>query len=344
VHLRGAHSLFVCTLEVHTGDFMKYILAIDLGGTKIAVGIVDLKGKVLAKLVEPTQIRSGPKGVIRQIIRMSKDLFAKIRDQICIDSRVVGVGIGAPGPLKPAQGIIISPPNLPGWKNVQLVRPIRQAFKAPVFLDNDANAAALGEWMFGAGIGTKNMVYFTISTGIGAGVIINGCLYHGQFAAGELGHMVIDPDGPKCSCGSYGCLEAFSSGTAIAREAKKAPKNSLLWKLCKGGTLTLDASLVFRAAERKDKFAQEVLSRALVALGIGMVNTIHTFHPDKIVLGGGMMKEKKHILPFLREFTQKKVMPAFRKNIKIQAAKLGQDAGLFGAAALVITKSSPISI
>ena len=317
---------------------MKYILAIDLGGTKIAVGIVNFQGKVLSKLIEPTQIKLGPRGVIRQMIRMGKQVQTNAdRTQTNTEGQcgsvssqcksvLMGVGIGAAGPMNTEKGIILSPPNLPGWKNVQLVAPIKKAFKKPVFLDNDANAAALGEWMFGAGKGTANMVYFTISTGIGSGIIINKELYRGQGNAGELGHMIINPNGPKCGCGNYGCLEAFSSGTSIAREAKKI------------GLKMTDAKSVFRAAVKGNKKAQKIIFNALSALSIGLVNTIHIFHPDKIILGGGVMKNKKYILPFLRQFVRDKVMPGFKNNIKIEAAKLGPDVGLIGAACVVIKK------
>ncbi len=314
---------------------MKYILAIDIGGTKIAVGIVNFSGRVLIKLVKPTAIKAGAKGIIRQIIRMAQQV---ISSQSLAIKNLSGIGIGTAGTLDVSKGVIITSPNLPGWKNVQIVKSIKQVFKAPVFLDNDANAAALGEWMFGAGRGTKNMVYLTVSTGIGGGIIINNQLYRGQGNAGELGHMIIEPNGPKCGCGNYGCLEAFSSGTAINQEAKKAPKNNLIWQLAKDKKNVLNASLVFRAAKLKDKFAQQIISRALTALGIGVVNIIHIFHPDKIILGGGVMNNKKYILPFLRMFVKGKIMPGFKKNIKIQAAGLGQDAGLIGAAALVIKR------
>ncbi|MCD6471113.1 ROK family protein [bacterium] len=311
----------------------KNILAIDLGGTKIAVGLVNFKGKVIKKNVESTEIKKGAQGVIKQILRMGDDLLAGFQE------KVVAIGIGTAGPLDIKRGLIFFAPNLPGWHNVQIVKPLKNHFHLPVYFDNDANAAALGEFLFGAGKGTKNMIYLTISTGIGGGIIINKKLYHGRGNAGEIGHMIIDPNGPKCRCGNYGCLEAFSSGTAIAREAKKnLKKASLIWKLAKGKKKNIDARLVFEAYKNGDKLAQKIILKSLVALGIGLVNITHIFNPDKVILGGGVMKDKKYILPFLRDFVRKKVMFGFKKDIKIEATKLKSDVGLIGAASLAIVK------
>jgi len=311
----------------------KNILAIDLGGTKIAVGLVNFKGKVIKKNVESTEIKKGAQGVIKQILRMGDDLLAGFQE------KVVAIGIGTAGPLDIKRGLIFFAPNLPGWHNVQIVKPLKNHFHLPVYFDNDANAAALGEFLFGAGKGTKNMIYLTISTGIGGGIIIDKKLYHGRGNAGEIGHMIIDPNGPKCRCGNYGCLEAFSSGTAIAREAKKnLKKASLIWKLAKGKKKNIDARLVFEAYKNGDKLAQKIILKSLVALGIGLVNITHIFNPDKVILGGGVMKDKKYILPFLRDFVRKKVMFGFEKDIKIEATKLKSDVGLIGAASLAIVK------
>jgi len=311
----------------------KYILAIDLGGTKVAIGLVNFSGRVIKKIVEPTEIKKGPRGVIKQILRMGDNLLVGFR------KKVIAVGIGAAGPLDIKKGIIFFAPNLPGWHNVQIVKPLKNHFHLPVYFDNDANAAALGEFLFGTGKGTKNMVYLTISTGIGGGVIINKKLYHGRGNAGEIGHMIIDPNGPKCHCGNYGCLEVFSSGTAIAREAKKnLKKSSLIWKLAEGKKKNIDARLVYDAYKKGDKLANEIVLKSLTALGIGLVNVIHIFNPDKVILGGGVMKDKKYILPFLRDFVRNKVIFGFKKDIKITTAKLKKDVGLIGAASLGIVK------
>jgi len=315
---------------------MKYILAIDLGGTKIAVGLVNFKGKIVKKIVEPTEIKKGPKGIINQIFQMADKLLNK--------EKIQAIGLGVAGPLDIKKGVVLFAPNLPNWHNVQIVKALKQHFQKPVYFNNDANAAALGEFLFGAGKKTKNMIYLTISTGIGGGIIINKKLYQGKGNAGEIGHMIIDPNGPKCRCGNYGCLEAFSSGTSIVREAKKHfKKSSLIWKLAKGKRKNINTQMVFEAYKNGDKLASQIILKSLNALAIGLVNLIHIFDPDKIILGGGVMENKKYILPFLKNFIKKKVMPGFKKNIKIETAKLKKDAGLIGAAALAITKRNLLS-
>lgn len=303
----------------------KYILALDLGGTKIAAGVVNNRGKVLFKYIEPTDLRANSQIFLNNLKRIIRHVIkaAKINK-----SQIMAIGIGLPGPLDIKKGVIIFAPNLPkSLRNFFIVQPLQKEFKLPVVLKNDADAAALGEWMFGAGRGTKNMIYLTISTGIGGGIIINNQLYHGKGSAGEIGHTIIDPNGPSCHCGSRGCLEALTSGTAVANLAKKMMRRK-----------QIDSKTVFQLARQGNKLAKKIIKKSLTALGIGLVNIIHIFHPDKIVLGGGMMRDADMILPFLRKFVRKKVMSGFTKNIKIEKTKLGDDVGLIGAAAIVIKK------
>lgn len=315
---------------------MKYILAVDIGGTKIAAGIVSRRGKILYKYVEPTNSQANNqdflnqlKRIIRHTIRASGLKFTKVRGQICLGSRIAGIGIGAPGPLDIKKGIIIFAPNMPKLKNFSIIQPLKKDFKLPVIMRNDADAAALAEWMFGAGRGTKNMIYLTISTGIGGGIIVNSQLYYGQGSAGEIGHTIIDPNGPICRCGNRGCLEAFTSGTAVAKLAKRIMKDR-----------QIDSKKVFQLARQGNKLAKKIVGKSLTTLGIGLVNLIHIFHPDKIILGGGMMRDADIILPFLRKFVLRKVMSGFKKNIKIEKAKLGDDVGLIGAASVYLYSQS----
>lgn len=309
----------------------KFILAVDIGGTKIATGIVDSRGKILYNHIEKTNQTINSRQFLKYLKRI---IDSTIRASVVSKSQLIGISISAPGPLDVKQGKIIFAPNLPKLKNFQIVKPLKKTFKLPVILENDANAAALAEWMFGSGRGTKNLIYLTVSTGIGSGIIINGRIYRGQGNAGELGHMIINLDGSRCSCGNFGCLEALASGTAIIKKAKKAPKNSLIWRLAQ--KLPFNASLVFLAAENGDKFAQKIIKNSLMSLSIGLINIIHIFHPDKIILGGGVMTNKKIILPFIKNFVRRKVMPGFRKNIKIEVTKLGSNIGLIGAGAVAI--------
>lgn len=263
---------------------------------------------------------------MKRIIRQTIKIFRESNSQKgLILKKIIGISIGAPGPLDLKKGKIIFAPNMPKLKNFSVVQSLRKELRLPVVLKNDADVAALGEWMFGAGQGTKNMIYLTISTGIGGGIIINGQLYHGQGSAGEIGHTIIDPNGSLCHCGRRGCLEAFASGTAVAKLAKKMMKGK-----------QINSKKVFQLARQGNKLAKKIIEKSLTALGIGLVNIIHIFHPDKIILGGGMMRQADIILPFVRKYVYQKVMPGFRKNIKIEKAKLGDDIGLIGAAAVLI--------
>jgi len=300
----------------------KLALGIDLGGTNIGAGLVDLTGKILKKKIELTQKELGPKKVIKRMIGMAEEILG--------NQKVTGIGIGAPGPIK--KGLLISASNLAGWKKVDIITPFKKEFFCKVILDNDANAAALAEKKFGAGKGAQNLIYLTISTGIGGGIIINGEIYKGFGNAGELGHMIIDRDSKfRCGCGNYGCLEALASGTGIVdlfRERFK--KNGELNELKE-----ITAKEIFRMAKKGDKVAEEVVNQALTVLGVGIVNYIHIFNPEMIVLGGSIaLKRRKLVFPFLRKFVKKMVMPAFKNNVKIVPAKLGSEAGIIGAAAL----------
>lgn len=303
----------------------KCILALDIGGTKIAAGVVNSRGKVLFKYIEPTDSRANSRIFLNNLKRI---IWHTIKAAKIDESQIMAIGVGSPGPLDIKKGRIIFAPNLPkSLRNFSIVKPLQEEFKLPVILKNDADAASLGEWMFGAGRGTKNMIYLTISTGIGGGIIINGQLYHGQGSAGEIGHIIIDPNGPICRCGNCGCLEALASGTAVAGLAKRMMRRK-----------QIDSKKVFQLAKRRNKLAKKVIKKSLSILGTGLVNLIHILHPDKIILGGGMMRDADMILPFLRKFVQRKVMPGFKQNIKIEKAKLGDDVGLIGAAAVVLDK------
>jgi len=309
---------------------MKYILAIDLGGTKIIVGLVSKQNKVLNKKLELIRKNTSQNRLV--------DLIKKISQQVLVESGIKkrdlnAIGIAAPGPLDSKKGIIFCAPNLIKIKNFKIVEVLRKVFQKPAFLENDAKAAALGEWKYGAGRGAKNMIYLTISTGIGSGIIINNQLYSGLGQAGEAGHMVINSDGPRCSCGQRGCLESLASGTAIAKRAKE------VYKEIKGlsGLRKIDSRWVFQRARSGDKIAQKIVKESLIALSIGLANLIHIFQPEKIVLGGGVMKNKDLILSILRKAVAKKLMAGFGKT-EIVAAKLGDDSGLIGLKVLAKTK------
>ncbi|MBN3039407.1 MAG: ROK family protein [Candidatus Omnitrophica bacterium] len=313
---------------------MPYIIGIDIGGTKTSISLGSSQGKILAKEVFATgslkTTLSQAKGVIRAFLsRYDKGL-----------KRTKGIGISCAGPLDLKKGILYNPPNMPTWRNVPLKKIFAQSFNLPVALDNDANAAALAEKLFGAGKKVDNLFYYTVSTGIGGGLILNGEIYHGaSFDAGEIGHTVIMPGGPKCGCGKRGCLEALASGTAIARMAReKAAKNSPILRLA-GKRKDIDAGHVACAAEAGDRLAREIYARAAFYLAISVTNVIQVLNPEMIVIGGGVSKTGpllfKPLIKSVRAFAWKRPY----RSCKILPAKLKDKVGDLGAISLILKKS-----
>lgn len=315
-----------------------YIIAVDLGGTKIGLGLVTLTGQILKSRTMATPVNSPAEKVIQLIITEIKKLLAEAKAPL---SKIKGLGIGAPGQILPEEGIVASSPNLPTWKNVQIKKPLERALKIPVFLDNDAKAATLGELYFGAGLGKKNFLYVTISTGIGCGIVINGKIYRGaKNIAGEVGHMIIQPGGAKCGCGSYGCWETLASGTGFSRLAqeklKKYRRQTLLLKLTGGNIKKVDAKILDRAVRQNDPLAKKIWQEATTYLGIGFVNLVNIFNPSLIIVGGGLSQAGDLIFKPVRKIVRKRAFSIAAKTVKIVPARLKTNSGLLGAAGLVI--------
>ncbi|MDI3279973.1 MAG: ROK family protein [Bacillota bacterium] len=312
----------------------RYAVGVDLGGTKLATALVSEEGRVLHSLVVPTRAEEGVAAVLE---RMAEGVERVLSAGGVRREEVAGVGIGAPGSLDRAAGRVIFSPNL-GWKDV----PLREALSrklggAAVVLENDANAAAWGEYRFGAGRGTRNFIYVTISTGIGGGIIVEGRLYRGAGgAAGEVGHMTILAGGPRCSCGSDGCWEALASGTAIARRAREAlalGEESALGELQRRGEL-VTAAQVARAAQRGDRLAQRILAETWFFVGVGLANLANLFDPERIALGGGVAQVGEPLLARARELVRLRALAGPAREVEVTLAALGGEAGVIGAAAL----------
>jgi len=333
-------------------QILPLVIGVDLGGTQIRVGV--LQGATLRSWVRlPTGEAPTPDRIIPCIdsaIQRALDEADTRLDQI------MGIGLGVAGPLDSRTGVVFAPPNLPGWGHVRLRDIFEEHYNMPVFVENDANAAGLGEYLFGAGRGCKDMVYLTISTGIGGGVIVNGQIMHGTSGtAGELGHMTIDWDGDRCNCGNFGCLESIASGTAIARRANEAIARGvdlltpargelerdaaarvLVAPLLKQASATrVDAEAVARAAMAGAPEARKIIKDAAVALGVGLVNIIHIFNPEKIILGGGLTRIESLLLEPARQIVQERTMRVPYEATRIVLAELDMHAGLIGAGALV---------
>ena len=313
------------------------VLGIDLGGTKINTAVVDRAGSMLAHDFRQTLVAEGPDAVIDRMIDAAREVIA--RAQVRPD-QVEAAGVCAPGPLDLEAGLTLSPPNLPGWERIPLIARISERLGMPAQLENDANAAALGENRFGAGRGTQHMIYVTASTGIGGGLILDGRLYHGASGlAGEIGHQTILPHGPICGCGNRGCLESLASGTAIARRGRESVARgvpTLIADLAEGDPGRISAKLVAQAAERGDAEARMILSQAMDFLGIGMANLVNLFNPELIVIGGGLTNLGDALFGPVRRAVERIAFPTAAQAVRIVPAQLGDNVGALGAAALVL--------
>ena len=309
----------------------KYVVGVDLGGTKIYTALVDLDGNIIKEKTVETLAHEGEQAVMGRIID-TIDYVTEGTDKNLIKS----IGIGSPGPLDVKNGIIIENSNLP-FKNFAIVKTIKEKYDLPTYLDNDANVATLGEFMFGAGKGTENMVFITASTGIGGGAVLNGKLFRGATGnALEVGHMTVSTEGPRCGCGNLGCVEALGSGTAIGKRAKEAVSTNVTTSLKNYDNVT--ATEVFKEAANGDRVAKNILNTSLTYLGIAVANTITNFDPEKVVVGGGVVNGGDIVIDTIRNVVEERCMAAFVENCTIEKAVLGGKAGVLGAAALAITE------
>jgi glucokinase len=315
----------------------KSYIAVDLGGTNVRAALFDGADSAIHKRIKvPTEAAKGAGTVLDNICRAVQEVMPADRDS------VGGVGIGVPGPCDPFRGIVLQAPNIPGWENFPVVRRLTNRLQIPVYLGNDANLAALGEWKFGAGQGTSDLVYLTISTGIGGGVVCGGRLLVGLHGlAAELGHVHIIPDGPPCACGGRGHLEAVSAGPAIARRARELLESGKtsprLLELAGGQAGAITAEHVGIAAGEGDKLALAVFAEAGSYIGLAIADFLVTFNPGVVVLGGGVSQVGEILLGPVRQAAQKYAMnPGYLQDLVITVAKLGDDAGLFGAFALCL--------
>jgi len=293
---------------------MRYVLGIDLGGTSFTVGSVVGDGSRVAVLAnEPTAPEGGADDVVARIVALARDVIRRT-EAAEPGATCLGVGIGAPGPLDTARGIVHLTPNL-GWVNFPLRDRIQQALDLPTALDNDANCAVLGEWWMGAARGTRHALGITIGTGIGGGIIVDGRLYHGASdCAGEIGHASIDANGRRCKCGNDGCLEAYASGPAIARravEAIEAGAETTLPERVGGRLDAITAQTVYDAAHAGDELAREVVNDTARFLGSGVANLLNIFNPEVVVVCGGVTGAGDLLfLPLRREVARRAFKPA----------------------------------
>ncbi len=305
---------------------MDLYIAVDIGGTRLRAALYPALG--IAPLRQKRISTRGEGGAVARLLNLIAEIWPA-------EGRVTGIGIAAPGPIDPRKGVIYSAPNIQGWENLALSQIVRERFGVPVLLGNDANLAGLGEWHFGAGQGHTDLLYLTISTGIGGGVISGGRLLLGAYGlAAELGHVTVEPNGSMCGCGHPGHLEAYSSGTAIARFVAA--------ELARGAPSTLPVQPppttleISAAALQGDPLALAAFERAGRYLGIGLANYLHIFNPSIVIFGGGASRSGELLFAPMRAELEKQVIsPVYLRNLEIVTAQLGDDAGLLGALALI---------
>ncbi|MBT3313704.1 MAG: ROK family protein [Anaerolineae bacterium] len=310
---------------------MTIYIAVDLGGTHIrAASFRPTETEPLKH--HKIKTRSKDESIFERILHL-------IEEVISSGESLGAIGIAAPGPLNPRTGVILNTPNIPAWDNFPIIEKLNAYFHVPVFLGNDANLAALGEWRYGAGQGHDHLLYLTISTGVGGGIISDRHLLEGKDGlAAELGHVTILAEGPICGCGHRGHLEALSSGTAIARYVKEELKNEKTESSLRSRA-NRSAKSIAKAAREGDPLALSAYERAGKYLGIGVASFLHIFNPSIVILGGGVSQSEDLLCKPFRKSLEKEIFaPAYLEELTITTAALGDDAGLLGALALVEQK------
>lgn len=322
---------------------MKYAVGVDLGGTNIVTILMNEKGKIIARDKRATEGFKGKDYVINRmaeginaVINPTTKALAGRHESLVIRKKIVGIGIGTPGLVNLEKGIVYEAPNIPGWDNVPLTSIYKKRFGFPVFIENDANSAALGEWWIGAGKGSKYMLCLTLGTGIGGGIIIDGKVYHGANGyAGELGHISLSFGGPKCGCGNVGCLEAYAPAIGIIRrtkEALKKNKKSLIYKLIGGNLSKVTPAIVTQAARKGDKLAKKIWDDTGFYLGSAIANYANIFNPEVVVLTGGLTGAGNLLFKPMWKTVRKRAFDNAVKHLKIVTGKIPDDAGAVGAA------------
>ena len=317
------------------------VIGVDLGGTKILAAVVEADGQISGRAKKRTRSELGPTGVIERMVETIRQAAA---EAACDPEKVQAIGVGAPGPLDPDEGVILSAPNLPGWENVPLGKKLNDAFGVPVFVENDVNAGTLAEQVLGAGRGTQDMVGIFVGTGVGGGIIVGGKLRVGAHqAAGEVGHMVVAAGGPYCGCGRQGCLEAVASRTAIERDLRAgiaAGRKNKIEAISGGNLDSLTSGLLAEAWRADCPLTHEVIGRAQWYLGLHAAAIVNFFDPEMLVYGGGLVEALgEEFLAPIREVATQYFILQTDVPIRIEAASLGDDAGILGAAVVARQRS-----
>ena len=315
----------------------KRVVGIDIGGTKLATVVADGTGKILSKVRKPTNAEKGPEYAIQLLFEMVHETIAKAGVE---QQAISAIGVSCGGPLDTETGVVYSPPNLPGWDAFPLKARLESEFKVPTIIENDANASALAEYQFGGGRGYDVLLYMTMSTGIGGGIVINGQIFHGaNDSAGEVGHQILLPDGPVCGCGKRGCLEALCSGPAIARRAKEAIQtdpNTAILALADGCPDAVKSEHVLQAARQGDALALKLIDETAYYMGWGIANLVNILNPEIVLLGTIAIAAGDLLLEPIRQTLSTFAMARPAEAVQVMPAQLAESLGDLAAIALVI--------
>ena len=317
----------------------RHVVGIDIGGTKLATVVADSTGHILNKVRKPTLSERGPEYALQLLF----DMVRETTELAGLEQEAISaIGVSCGGPLDTKTGIVYSPPNLPGWDALPLKAQLESEFQIPVTIENDANASALAEYRFGGGRGYNAVLYMTMSTGIGGGIVIDGQVYHGaNDSAGEVGHQILLPDGPSCGCGKRGCLEALCSGPAIARRAQAAIENNsasatALLDLANGRIEEVKSEHVLEAARQGDVLALQLVEETAYYMGWGIANLVNVLNPDIVLLGTIAIAAGDLLLDPIRKTISEFAMTRPAEAVKIAPAQLGDALGDLAAVALVV--------
>jgi glucokinase len=318
----------------------RYTVAIDLGGTNAKIALIKDEKEILSKEVFSTKDYQGREVLIKQITESVNSL---LKDKKVKKTQVKALGIGVPGPVDFEKGVIYQLTNVKGWRDVPLKRILSGKLKLKVYIDNDVNLIALGEYKHGAGKGTKNMICLTLGTGVGGGLILDGRLYRGSnFTAGEVGHIPVNLQGPKCNCGGRGCLERYVGNYYLVERAKeliKGKPNSEILKLAGGRLSKISPEIIDRASKAGDKLALGIWQETGRYIGVALAGLVNVFNPERIVIGGGVALAGEVLFASIRKTVSLRAMEAPARKVKIVPAKLGDEAGLLGASILAAENS-----
>ena len=301
----------------------KAVVGIDVGGTNVKLGLVQPSGKIISRTNLITKLfKRNKEELIKAILQAITDMLQKNNYK---KAEIAGIGVGLPGLINPQRGIVHFLPNIPGWRQVPLKKIMESRLRIPTYIENDAKLNTLGEWKLGAGIGVENLVCITLGTGIGSGLILNNALYRGEgFVAGELGHVPLNEQGPKCNCGGVGCFERYVGNTYLLEKAVKIFENQ---------NITLEE--IYKLASQGDQRALKFWEDTATHIGNGLVGVVNLLNPRLIIVGGGVSHNHKFLFPTMRKIIKNRAMSVQASMVKIVRANLATDAGILGAQVLV---------